>query len=265
MTRLIFFLTGLLLCMLTPLHAQQKIKALGYTYHRINDTLYAGEWEVSNLEYKNFLATLPAAQREECKPDSLGWAIHETLSRLPFTNHYHWHPAFESSPVVNINHAHAVRYCEWLTSLYNFKKKKNGWTFRLPTIDEWMLLADPDPQTKLPYGIGNGQNEKGCYVINVNPEGQFTSDGAMYTIGKPRRSYLLETNYFYTQSRNGLFHVIGNAAEMTTHDGVQKGGSWADDPEACYVKDVQHYSTPDARVGFRVVAVKAEKEKRQKR
>jgi formylglycine-generating enzyme required for sulfatase activity len=236
-----------------PLSAQQKKKILDHNYHRINDTLYAGEREVSNLEYRNFLASFPLSERPKYNIDSLLWlkVTHGKSANEPFTRNYHWHPAFDTYPVVNIPHHHALQYCEWLTLQYANKKKKSIWIFTLPTLEEWMLLANTDPETHLPHGLGNGQNHEGCYIINVNPEGQYASDGAYYTVGD-RRKYLLDEDY-YKPTKFGLYHIIGNVAEMTTVDGTQKGGSWADDPEICYTHNAQHYPTPDPRVGFRVV------------
>ena len=66
---------------------------------------------------------------------------------------YHWHPAYDNFPIVNITKEAMTLYCDWVTKKYNniekrsFKKVK----FRLPTEMEWKTLSSPLPGHNLPW------------------------------------------------------------------------------------------------------------------
>ena len=222
----------------------------GRKYAQINDTLYAATYEVTNLDYKNFLSQLNEKDYALCKIDSAEWVSKlEGWHNEPMTKHYHTHPAFNSYPVVNISWYGASKYCASLTSKYNKGLKKEKVIFRLPSEAEWNLAAHANPETKLPYTNLMGKNPSGIYLQNVgritNDTLSFGQDGGFYTV-------LVSS---YPPNNFGLYNIIGNAAEMINIDGIEKGGSWFDTLHVCGINRQQYYSSPDPRVGFRVFAV----------
>lgn len=252
------FLFCFLLLLLPTLYAQEypekygTIKFAGHSYQRITETLYACDVEVTNEDYKNFLSYLLSDDYEKCKIDSSLWSSKPNLPDT-FTAHmvkyYHTHSAFDKYPVVNIPYYGAVKYCEWLTKRYNRLPRKKNVSFKLPTEQEWQLLANIAPSTKLPYNVLNGKNSEQCYLVNIK-----SMIGDSVSLGEDGGFYTVRTDAYWP-SRFGLYNVVGNVAEMTDVDGVQKGGSWLDDINDCTADKVQTYSTPDPRVGFRVIMI----------
>ncbi len=244
----------LLLCIFSTvlLSAQKKhdrFKFLGDAYNKINDTLYAASFEVTNADYREFLKTLTCNEYELCKVDSSRWVktFRENYNE-PMWRHYHTHPAFDQYPVLCVPHYGAEEYCKWLSYRHYVVSSKKI-TFRLPSEEEWVLLSNYNPATKLPYNLlDGGRNEKGKYLENIGKRdstNSYQADSGFYT---------LPVNAYYADE-HGLYNVIGNAAEMTNQDRVHKGGSWENFLSDCKVDQTQSYPTPDVRVGFRVIAI----------
>jgi formylglycine-generating enzyme required for sulfatase activity len=226
------------------------IKFLDNKYHRINDTLYACEIEVTNIDYKNFLIYYLSGDYEKCKIDSSLWqSKFEKSYNYPMVKYYHTHAAFNYYPVVNISYYGAVQYCEWLTNRYNRLHLKSRAKFKLPTAQEWTLLSNTNPETGLPFNLLSGKNQVGKYLENIK-----AYRGDSVNLGEDGGFYTVRTDA-YAANLFGLYNVIGNAAEMTDIKDVQKGGSWLDDLKDCTTDKVQTYVTPDPRVGFRVVMI----------
>lgn len=229
-----------------------EIKFSGNHYYRINDTLYACEIEVTNKDYKEFLGSLSYDEYEKCKIDSSLW---KTNLNFPdshvahMVRLYHIHPAFDLYPVVNNPYYGAIKYCEWLTMRYKKSQRKDKVSFELPTEQEWVLLSKTNPATKLPYNLLDGKNKNGRYLENIK-----AMSGDTVSFGADGGYYPVRTDAYWANSF-GLYNVIGNVAEMTNIEDVQKGGSWFDDLQDCLTDKVQTYATPDPRVGFRVVAI----------
>jgi formylglycine-generating enzyme required for sulfatase activity len=128
---------------INPKHIEGKFKL-------VKGNIYAGESEITNLEYNAFLRYL-----KENKRDDVYAASNFDLSKyegasLALMKNYHMDRQplkkeryFTNYPAINISHEGALAYCEWLTEQYNnsrdrkFKKVK----FRLPTLNEWRIAA----------------------------------------------------------------------------------------------------------------------------
>jgi len=245
--------TLLLICLIT-LFSQAQSKGKGFWFYesyycKINDTLYAAAYEVTNIDYKEFLKTLTYAEYEKCKIDSSRW-VKEFCPDFnpPMAKYYHSHSAFNRYPVLNVSQYGAEKYCEWLS--YNYKSMwRRSVIFKLPTEQEWIELSNTNPTTKLPYNLLDGKSSDGGYLENAiaicGTPNDYHADGGFYTVR-------VDT---YQADKNGLYNVIGNVAEMTTLDGVSKGGSWENCLVDCTTDKIQTYPTPDLRVGFRVVAI----------
>jgi hypothetical protein len=228
----------------------KDFKFNGSIYHQINDTLYASMYEVTNKEYSDFLSNLLPYQYEECAIDSSQWNKKFPNSyNVPMSTHYHTHSAFSYYPVVNVPYSGAAMYCKWLSGKYKRLLKKPAIEFRLPTENEWMLLAGYDTVTGLPNNLQTMNLFGPCYMANykpvINDTVAYPVDGGFFTIRVDA----------YVQQGNGFYNIIGNAAEMTSVDGVSKGGGWDSYIENCSFEKSETYSYPDPRVGFRVFAV----------
>lgn len=116
----------------------------------VKGNIYAGESEVTNLEYNAFLRYLKSNGLDEVYSKSNYDLSKYEEPSLAVMKNYHadlkpskkqlYHTNY---PVINIRFEGAQAYCEWMTEQYNntagrkFKKVK----FRLPTINEWRMAA----------------------------------------------------------------------------------------------------------------------------
>jgi formylglycine-generating enzyme required for sulfatase activity len=259
--------------------------------------LYASQFEVSNEQYELFLTDLLKQKRYEeleiAKAVKVDWKnLRPDWKDLSEKEMFpHGHPDDPKHPVVNISYDAAHLYCKWLTEVYNNtdhkKKQFKQVMFRLPTEDEWEMIAHAGLELS-PFAWGGPyyRNSKGCYLGNLDVSdqkviksaseecascGRQDDDGGFYTV--PVTSY--SPNGF------GLFCITGNVAEMVQEKGKVKGGSWATLTYSTFVESseiaggiddfkrnddkkdklgtggaingVEKIETPSPQVGFRVI------------
>lgn len=231
-------------------------------YVNFLDNLYVCKYEVTNVEYREFLNDLKAQKKNDeyskCLYDSTQWIKKMPVSyNEPMVQLYHWHPAYDNYPVVNISHDAAKLYCEWLTEKYNNSAKKTykKVVFRLPTVKEWELFADPLPGHNLPWYGNFPYTDAEGKVALANIKVKYLSGGDDYVFDGGLHTIVVG---HYKPNNLGIYDVIGNAAEMTKNDTI-KGGSWDNYLDECTIDKSQNYNPPDPRVGFRVVMEVIEK------
>ncbi|MDD2195892.1 MAG: SUMF1/EgtB/PvdO family nonheme iron enzyme [Bacteroidales bacterium] len=252
LTKLFFF--GFLFIALTGMKAIDSKK-----YVKFSDKLYASKYELTNIEYREFLTQLHENNELEklsvCLPDSALWTERfEDNYNAPYVAHYHKHPAYNSYPAVNISKQGIDHFCNWLSDKYNndskkeFKKVK----FRLPTEKEWNLFAAPMLNQELPW--------QGEHPYEINKKGKKVpfANIKIHDYSTNSENYVWDNAFItsavgsYKANKLGLFDIIGNVAEYTS-DGKIKGGSWENVIEECFIDKVQDFQIPDPRVGFRLV------------
>lgn len=230
---------------------------------KLNDSMFAAKYEVTNAEYREFLSSLKNQGNHDlyaaCLYDSAQWNSKFTYSyNEPMRANYHSHPAYDRYPVVNITQKAAEAYCKWLTDQYNSRPKRDykAVIFRLPSELEWKRLASPLPGHNLPW-YGN--------LPYTDPEGKIFLTNIKITSSITGNSDYISDGGFHTTIRGhykpnnlGIYDVIGNVAEMT-REGALKGGSWDNLLSECTIDQQQSYTLPDPRVGFRVIIVVIEK------
>lgn len=214
---------------------------------------YVDQHEVSNADYRSYLAEMSVDQRAAWLPDTtMGQASGNRFS----WSEYLRGPAYARHPVVGVTYAQAEAYC-----LANGK--------RLPTEAEWEYAARAGQIGGVYpwYGL-EPRAEDGQFMANHNPgRGGYAADGFAFTAPVDA----------FPPSRWGLFNMSGNVAEWVqdtfhpsyatladfnpvhldpteTRRGV-RGGSWASD--AFYigvgVRDAQPAGEASPYVGFRCV------------
>lgn len=217
--------------------------------------------EVTNLEYREFLAALEREGRQAdlkiAQFDTSAWEAE------PFRQTYHQHPAYENYPVVNISYEGAILYCKWLEGIYR-EKYGQKLQVRLPLKAEWIRAARAERQTPYPWGPYL-RNEKGQLFANFN---KITAEhitfnqqtgkyevvtgplpGAVAAMIGPAPAESFQPNLF------GLFNTCGNVAEMLQEKGFAIGGSWASPGYDIRVESISTYDGPSPLVGFRPVLV----------
>lgn len=238
---------------------------------------YCYNKEVSNMEYRTFLQDLKNTGKDDlfksCNYDSLQWRTQ------PMINIYHWHPAYNQYPVVNITHEAAIAYCNWLSKKYNtnndreFKKV----LFYLPRETDWIYAANAFTDGKLPWYGDKPYDFEGNYLANIKHRyiGQVNgrilgdSDSKQKDVEEaPKKEFEVKigvmNNYMcddgfhtlinahYPANRIGVYDIIGNVAEMTGIKGIAKGGHWNSYIEDCFVDRHQKHEGPSPLIGFRV-------------
>lgn len=207
----------------------------------------------------------------------------EGIDKIAPITSYQYHPEYLFHPVVGVSYEQATEYCKWrsavVTAQYNSNPKneqKLKLTYRLPTEQEWEVIASAGlDKHNFPYSGATGGTIKykvnpkaAAYLVNkINspkPVAQIkesleqTEVHDIYFNLKRPLPYFLQFNtpaYVYSGFAQdyGLFHLIGNVAEMVSEKGVAKGGSWKDEPENSRITDRQLYTLPSEKVGFRCV------------
>lgn len=249
-----------------PIVSVINIKSLEKSMKPVSNNLWASEVELTIGDYQQFLMDLVKNRQydllETCKMLPTDWVSYlpEPLRNLPTDSLYkHAHPDSDECPVQNISYEAAVKYCEWITKVYNDnpgRKKFKKVIFRLPDIKEWEAAA----RGKWPEGTlypWNGlyvRNSRGCYLGNYNvsmdkPCEDCTggadgsgNDGGFFTV--------MTGSYFPNDI--GLYNVSGNVAEMVSTKGIAKGGSWMQLPFESQIPNQTKYEGPSPGIGFRV-------------
>lgn len=235
---------------------------------QVSQDLYAYRFEMDNIGFKEFLAE----QESNCRPDSLAFYSLKG-SYEPFAKNYFNHPAFNDYPVLNISHACAQAYCDWLTERYHEMGKRpfKKVVFRLPTEAEWEMAAKGGNteaifpwENELPRWLASPlKDKKGRYQANflainqvaivsiedstlkLSPEVRSLKEGgySMYTFMAPVESF--------APNPIGLHNMGGNVAEMIQSPNISKGGSWYQTAYHLQIQTSAPYEGPSPMVGFR--------------
>ena len=235
--------------------------------------------EVSNLEYRTFLNDLIIQGRKQdykrAFPQTEQWTalIEGDLSSMQ--NLYHWHPAYDQYPVVNVTREGAEMYCEWITIETSKSKYVDDELtlndVRLPQRTEWVYAASSgDKGAVYPWGSDSTKNGDGCYLTNYKPDSlSYFEDGAFHTAKTGT----------YNPTAFGLYNISGNVAEMVygstefeskndlieySKEAGTAGGGWMDDAETLKIEaDDPYINITDGHpnIGFRPVMTYLRKSK----
>jgi formylglycine-generating enzyme required for sulfatase activity len=236
--------------------AQVSNKDLKKNYAVISDKLYAGKYEVSNVQYRHFLEDLKKQNKHEewiaARVDAWGWTPKKGMYNEKMRDYYHLHPAYDLHPVVNISRAAAQAYCDWLTESYqnNPKRTHQKVLFRLPTLEEWQQAAHGSDSISIYPWKGDffftTKMHHRCNVKKYYEQLQYVPFEEKYT------EYIFTTKSFEANSI-GLYNMGGNVSEMVSDAAITKGGSWMDDSYFAQIAVSQPYDLePHPSVGFRV-------------
>lgn len=142
-------------------------------------SFYMGETEVTNYDYRSYLAWLEYVFPPE---DSSFKEIYngalpnasfekEKLMRNDiYTNHYFTHPAFDNYPVVGVSWIQAQRFCEWLTDRANENV----------LIKAGVLSKDLYRDAEMVYGSKHFDTE----IYNRKPQRMFGKDSQALNLRK---------------------------------------------------------------------------------
>ena len=267
MKKLLFILSVFTLISFTeidnPLFEMKSIKS---NFIKVKNDLFVSKYEVSNLDYRNFLTDISNNNKIElyknCLPDTLVWQD-KFKNTAPFVEFYFRHVSYDNYPVVGISYESAIEYCNWLTEKYNndTKKKYKKVLFKLLNKEDWIFAANKGETSKVyTWGSGFMQNNRKQNLCNYKHTSfVFDSLTKKYNeIPETSQTTLFEKsvittsiNSFYPNSF-GLYNMCGNVAEMIEEKGMAKGGSFDDGAYNVRIASEKHYTKPQADIGFRV-------------
>lgn len=234
-----------------------------------NSAVRMSQTEISNELYSLFVADI-SNKSHACKNEL--WLNHLAYSRR-LVNDYTTLPLYKDYPVVNITKEDAEAFCTWLTEKLNQlpDSKYKGFTFRLPTENEWITAAQGKLElNSLTLGDPFVLTFKGEYYCNYNPVKDrwiLDSDSTHFLIPGLSISEIQEAGqmdgYLFTApiksfnaDSNGLYCMLGNVAEMVSDKNIVKGGSWGSLPNTINFITCEEYQGPSPYVGFRIVLEK---------
>lgn len=147
-------------------------------------------------------------------------------------------------PVVGISFEQAARFCAWREAVVN-EGREVKLHISLPSL-EWYQkvnmnkdsLCGPEAKCDSCSGYQLNYAHARCALVKVRKEAATQGRG------------LLRADYYWP-SKEGLYNIQGNAAEMTATKGVAAGGSFRHYAMASYSNQTQTYSGPEDWLGFR--------------
>jgi formylglycine-generating enzyme required for sulfatase activity len=259
----LFFCFGIIALFSFSAIGEQPIvlKNIKSNFVKTQKDLYVSKYEVSNLDYRLFLADLLSNKKtgiyNHCFPDTLVWKA-KPQNTAPLVEFYFRHPSYDQYPVVGVSYAAALQYCDWLTEQYNQdpNRKHKKVLFKLPSKEEWIFAANKGDTSKMyTWGTGFMQNNRKQYLCNFKHT-RFVFDSSTHKYNEfndELESIILSPiNAFYPNSF-GLYNMCGNVAEMIEEQGIAKGGSFQEPAYQVRISSEKSYTKPQADIGFRVV------------
>ena len=227
--------------------------------------------EVSNLDYKEFLAFLKREGRTEdlkiAQIHNEGWQIDGKFNE-PYVKTYASHPSFNDYPVVNISNEAALLYCEFLKESINKNNALKGYKIkevRLPLKAEWIMAAKAGRDlAPYPWGGYYVRNAKGCVLANFNGMGSQNITKNYKTgkleiiedvfIGQRTVQSTLPVFTFFPNDYD-LYNMSGNVAEMIADENVAMGGSWNSTGYDVRIESEMPMKDYSCEIGFRPIFI----------
>jgi formylglycine-generating enzyme required for sulfatase activity len=235
---------------------------------RLNDSLFIDRAEAANVHWREFLYWLEMVAKDsnamkQNLPDTLAWKNDWIDNSDAYTEYYFRHPSYNNYPIVGVSYEQAIAYCKWrsdrVNELYVKNPKQNPfpnkkYRYRLPSKVEWELAASGKMDiTIFPFGYTSVYDKKyktlhDSLGITVNSKEKATSgEHGMY------RPAMIAISDAWFKNNNGCYNMIGNVSEMVSTKGIAKGGNFLLPLDSCKIKLEQHYTEPEAWLGFRCV------------
>lgn len=242
---------------------QVDIKEINESLAKIENTLYASKYEISNKQYITFLSSSKQSDKTNslsiAQIDTLKWTDQLTYNE-PYVHYYHTHQAYQNYPLVNISYEGANLFCEWLTEQYNSdpKRKFKKVIFRLPSEKEWIIAAQAEDSDAIyPWQGKDLYNKAGQVMCNFKRELKDTLGVNGKFVGNADVTAPIKS---YWKNNFGLYNMSGNVAEMINEKGIAKGGSWRNESEYLKINEKYKYDgNAQTFVGFRYFAEILEK------
>jgi hypothetical protein len=198
--------------------------------------LRLGKYPVTNGQFRRFVEAGGYTSQDYWDDNGWRWASVSQIKRPLLWDRRHWdHRQTGNHPVTGVNWYEARAYCSWLS-------ERDGKTYRLPTVEEWLLAAQGNGEQTYPWGDKFGLDRANTLESNL----QTATAVGLYPGGS---------------SPCGVLDMAGNTWEWTITEGEQpgtqvlKGGSWRDSAAKarCQASNFALPAFRDPTIGFRVL------------
>lgn len=280
---------SLVLCLCLGACKSYKTLLKEHTFIKVDDTLWVGEKEVTNDEFREWGRSYGLKRddtttlyRSMTIDEGLFCNLEPWLSNEAYTLYCNGNPKsyfFElyDAPILGITYNQALNYSEWVTSYYTYgmlkKRKALPKSFPLSKFKIEDYLA----------GQYTWRKPKGLYVWRLPSPAEWEYFAAAQTdlqaypygidmalLEQKYKPYQIDSllslyqadvhlplanDYYKNAQRNhwGLRNIIGAASEMTDVEGLAKGGSWCHPIDSAKIIQEHYYSKPQKWLGFRLV------------
>lgn len=252
------------------------------------NNIYIDKTEICNIHWLEYLFYLTQDSAEinvkKAQPDTSVWL---SLGDTVRSRHYLTYPGYRYYPVVGISFEQAIRYCNWRSAVVNNKLQQDSsqhnifYQYRLPTEKEWILAASAELNiSEYPFGykdvvgpssLKNRKVKTYYNKITIPVELKVfkndlknynkNNEEIVFNVMKSFKDYFYFGDYAPRDSFDartqpnslGLYHMIGNVAEMVQEENIAKGGSWFHFPNESMIQHKINYSKPEPWLGFRCV------------
>ncbi|WMN06404.1 SUMF1/EgtB/PvdO family nonheme iron enzyme [Marivirga arenosa] len=282
-----FFLFSHLYLYMVGVFAQNDDILVGFQVP-LGNNLYTFKTEVQNINYLEYLYYVKKDSSTEFHESQL--LKFDPTDTVYNEQKYFRNIKTRYYPVVYVNYEQATNYCEWLEDILNQRMMDNeeiseeeyNLDVRLPTIEEWVKMAirydyvlkrtpwlesiaGSDQDRSELQDIINKNNlrisadeyeDKIQIYLKKNPV--FIIENLVYKGKDEYLNYVLNLNEIwgrkdYQSLEKIPYDLRGNVSEMTTINGIAKGGNWKTSQEEIGVFTNVKYKEPSNIIGFRCV------------
>lgn len=148
-------------------------------------------------------------------------------------------------PITGISFTQALRFCKWKERLLNIKYPGLHLTVALPSKQVYaMVITNIDSLCN--------QHCDSCKQYTLNSISSKCHAQIKDKIFKSQ-GLCLERGDTHWPNKFGLYNIQGNAAEMTSTEGIAMGGSFRHFAWQSHSDQEQHYNEPTDWLGFRYI------------
>ena len=226
------------------------------------EEFYISKYEITNQQYQKFLSSIEEDETlAKARIKNENWQKIDGLDEI--VEQYHEYSGFTEFPVVNVSHAGAKSYCQWLTEKINDEgASRYTVEIRLPTRKEWIRAARGETNQKYAWHAPYLANKQGRYLCNFKKLGveaiHFNPDKNDYEIIElyDGPDFTLTTKVgAYGANKFGVYDMCGNVAEMISEEGIAVGGSYDSPGYDVRVESEKKFDDASPVVGFRPILI----------
>ncbi len=203
-------------------------------------SLYPADSALSDPTYKKFFEAIDGEKNMDDLREKIAGKLTDSAGNRV------WYPGYY--PIVGISFEQALRFCKWEETLVNSDRPDDKKVrVSLPSIGQYRT------QIRNIDSIIHPRHPGPCKSPTFNYKVSFCLPKKWAMVMHGHDLMRVEAYQPTKLGLNGLYGLEGNAAEMTSTEGIAMGGSFRQYAGECSSDHQQTYSGPQDWVGFRYV------------